>query len=289
MHVNQDKLIVIAFSSLPLWMGSILAILVLDVSMIGNIVTRVPQPDNPIQLITTSLVFTIVALLMVFSLYLVLERKGMRARKLVATAIATPIFFFSSIFLGQTTLLLLFKGSSSGFVILNWIILFTSLGTSMFLLVLMAADAVSSSMKNFFIILYGSLFGTFLGMIMPTFTNFIVIPAVIIEDWLLISRISSTNKKLSHSGDIFRGTGVETRSASIGFGDFVIYALLAAHSLSYFPIFVWICSLSLALTGIAVNVFILAKDRNILPAIPLPAILAIAPWLVHLTTFTFFF
>jgi hypothetical protein len=288
MEVNPDKLIIIGFSSLPLWMGSGLALMVLDVSMIGKIVTRVPQPDNPIQLITTSLVFTIIALLMVFSLYLVLERKGLRTRKLVATAIATPIFFFSSIFLGQTTLLLLFKGSSSGYVILYWIVIFTSLGTSMFLLVLMAADAVSSSMKNFFIILYGTLFGTFLGMIMPTFTNFVVIPAVVIEDWLLISRISSTNKGISHSGDPFRNVGVETRSASIGFGDFVIYALLAAHTLSYFPIYVWICSLSLALTGIAVNVFILASKRNILPAIPLPAVLAIFPWLIHLTTFTFF-
>jgi hypothetical protein len=278
---------IIGFSSMPLWLGSVLALMVLDVSMIGSIVTRVPQPDNPIQLITTSLVFTIMALVIVFSLYLVLERKGLRARKLVATAISTPIFFFSSIFMGQTTLLLLFKGSSSGFVILYWIVLFASLGTSMFLLVLMVADAVPSSMKNFFVILYGSLFGTFLGMIMPTFTNFIVIPAVIIEDWLLISRISSTNKKLSHSVDPFKDTGVKIRSATIGFGDFVIYALLAAHALSYFPIFVWICSVSLALTGIAVNVLLLASKRSILPAIPLPAILAIVPWLVHLTTFTF--
>jgi len=45
---------------------------------------------------------------------------------------------------------------------------------------------------------------------------------------------------------------------------------------------VWAMSVMLALVGIIINATIIAKENKILPGIPLPAILALLPWAIHL-------
>ena len=285
--MELDKSSIILVTALPLIIGSVLTLLVFDTSLLGNMVAHVPQPRNALELFTTSLIFTAIAMFIVFSMYFVLEHRSMQARKAVATAVAAPVFLFSSVFLGQTILLVLFKGANELNLLIYGIISFGSIAFSMFSLVLIVADVAPTSLKNMFVIIYGGSFGTFLGMVVPTSTMLVVIPAIIFEDWFLTKRVLAKKKPEAWTGDPFKHTQVETKSATIGFGDFIVYALLAAHTLSYFPLFVWICSLSLAIAGMSVNVYLFASEDKVIPAIPLPAVLAIFPWLVHLTTLIF--
>lgn len=285
--MKLEKSNIVIITALPLFIGSALTFLVFDTSLLGNMVAHVPQPRNVIELFTTSLIFTGIAMFVVFSMFFILERRSMEARKAVATAVAAPVFLFSSVFLGQTILLVLFKGANQLNLLIYGIISFGSIAFSMFSLVLIVADVAPTSLKNMFVIIYGGSFGTFLGMVVPTSTMLVVIPAIIFEDWFLTKRILSKKKPESWTGDPFRHTQVETRSATIGFGDFIVYALLASHALSYFPMFVWICSLALAITGMSVNVYLLASEDRVIPAIPIPAFLALFPWIVHLTTLIF--
>jgi len=50
----------------------------------------------------------------------------------------------------------------------------------------------------------------------------------------------------------------------------------------YFPNYVWMMSIALGLVGVFVNVFILAEEDKILPAIPVPGLLAMFPWAIHI-------
>jgi hypothetical protein len=285
-HVSE-KASIIAVTALPLLIGSGLTLLVFDTSLLGNMVAHVPQPKNPLELLTTSLAFTGLAILVVFLMYYVLEHRSMHARRALTAAVAAPVFLFSSVFLGQTILLVLFKGANQLNLLVYGLISFGSIGFSMFSLVLIVADVAPRYLKNMFVIIYGGSYGTFLGMVVPTYTMLVIIPAIILEDWFLTSYVLAKKKPEDWTSDPFKHTQVEMSSATIGFGDFIVYALLVAHALSYFPIFVWICSFILAITGMTVNVYILAKQERILPAIPLPAILAVFPWLVHIVTLTF--
>ena len=68
----------------------------------------------------------------------------------------------------------------------------------------------------------------------------------------------------------------------MGVGDYIAFSLISAHSLLFFPIHVWAMSVLLALVGIIINATIIAKENEVLPGIPLPAILALFPWAIHL-------
>ncbi|MHA2424313.1 MAG: hypothetical protein ACXAEF_05965 [Candidatus Thorarchaeota archaeon] len=146
-------------------------------------------------------------------------------------------------------------------------------------------DAIPSSIKNLFVGFYGSIFGIFLGIIMVSSTMFVLIISLIAEDFLL-TRFSPVAQEATMTGrvgeDPFDYTRIKSESASIGVGDYVAFSLLSAHAVVYFPIHVWVMSLILALVGILINILVLAREGEILPGIPLPALLGIIPWIVHL-------
>ncbi|MDF1540820.1 MAG: hypothetical protein P1Q69_18125, partial [Candidatus Thorarchaeota archaeon] len=117
-----------------------------------------------------------------------------------------------------------------------------------------------------------------------------LIISLITEDFLL-TRFSPVAEEATMSGrigeDPFDYTRIKSVGVTVGVGDYVALSLLSAHAVVYFPIHVWIMSLILGFTGIAINVLVLAREEKILPGIPVPAILAIFPWIVHLISIAF--
>ncbi|MHA1936001.1 MAG: hypothetical protein ACW97A_12020 [Candidatus Thorarchaeota archaeon] len=285
MNIDRRRVSLIALSALPLLIGSWFSASILDASIIGNLLGNA-RSYSLVEMITEAVVSTVLGVLVVLALFTVMQRKGRGAKRLVVAFVVSPILYFVSLFLGEAFLLVLFKGTTN---IFTGFILLLSLGVSMLSLIMVLMDAIPRSLKNLFVAFYGSIFGIFLGITMITSTMFVLIVSLIIEDFLL-TRYSPAAQSLTMTGQIgadpFDYTRIQSDSVTVGVGDFVTFSLISAHSLVYFPIYVWIMSMGLAIIGIIINITVLAKEDKILPAIPVPAFLAIFPWIIHITTLT---
>lgn len=286
MRIKRSQLILSILSGLPLLIGSVFSIWVLDSSTIGDIIAN-SRSYNFAEVIIQSIISIVLGFLVVFSLFQMIQRRGRRARKLVVAFLISPILYFVSVFIGEAFLLVLFKGSRNVF---QGFILILSLGVSMLSLVMIVMDTIPAPIKNIFVAFYGSVFGIFLGITMVTPTMFAVIFSLIVEDYLL-TRHSPIAEDAMMSGrigeDPFDYTRIESESVTIGVGDYIAYALISSHAIVFLPFHVWAMSMVLASAGVVVNVFVLAVEDNPLPAIPLPATLALFPWIIHIATLGF--
>jgi hypothetical protein len=239
------------------------------------------------QVVIEAVVSILLGGTVVFLLFWVLHRRGRGTRKLVVAFVASPILFFVSMFLGQALLLVLFKGTAGVF---QGVVLLISLGVSMMSIVLIIIDAIPPMLRNLYVAFYSSIFGIFMGITMITSTMFALIIAIILEDFFL-TKFSPAAQPVTISrriaSDPFDYARIQSEKVAVGAGDFITYALISAHSLVHFPSFVWAMSILMCLLGIVINATVLAKEGEIIPAIPLPALLALFPWVVHLVTLTF--
>jgi hypothetical protein len=164
-------------------------------------------------------------------------------------------------------------------------VLVISLGISMLSIVLIMIDVMPATLRNAFVAFYGGIFGTFLGVTIITASMLVVLVSLVVEDFALtryspaVEAITITDRIGS---DPFDYTRVQSGSVAVGVGDFVAFSLIAAHATVFFPIHVWIMSILLGLVGVLINVFILAPEEGIMPATPLPASMAVFPWVVHI-------
>ena len=286
MHLQRNQLTLLTLSGLPLLLGSGFALLVLDSSVIGSLLGTA-QSYTLAELAIQAILSTAMGTLIVLAMFYTLKRRGKAAKKIMVAFVVSPILYFVFLFLGEAFLLILFKGSGN---IFQGLISILSLGIAMLSLAMILMDAIPPNLKNLFVAFYGSIFGIFLGIIMVTSTMFVLIISLIAEDFLL-TRFSPVAEEAMMSGrvgeDPFDYTRIKSEGATVGVGDFVALSLLSAHAVVYFPIHVWIMSLILGFTGVAINVLILAREGKILPGIPVPAILGIFPWIIHLMTLAF--
>ncbi len=278
--VERPRVQLVILSSIPLAVGSGIAASVLTTPYIGEVVGQ-PQEMTLGALVIQAVVSTVLGAAVVLLLSWALRRHRHLGRRLVVAFVVSPLTYAVSLFIGQAFLLLMFKGATS---VAQGILLVVSLGVSMLALILVLIDALPPAVRNLFVIFYGSVFGTFLGIITVTSSIAVIVTTLVVEDYLIVrhSRASVPTELEGHVGvDPFDYTRVQTRAAAVGVGDYVVFSLLAAHTLVYFPPFVWLMSVVLMLTGISVNVFVLARPGRLLPGIPLPSVLALFPWAVH--------
>ncbi|MCK5150560.1 MAG: hypothetical protein KAQ65_01915 [Candidatus Thorarchaeota archaeon] len=281
MQVKRSQIILIALSGFPLLLGSGFALLVLDSSIIGDLLGTA-QSYSVLELVIQALLSTALGTLIVLAMFYSMQRRGNTAKKMMIAFVVSPILYFVFLFLGEAFLLILFKGSTGVF---QGIISMLSLGIAMISLAMILMDAIPNSLKNLFVAFYGSIFGIFLGIIMVSSTMFVLLVSLIAEDFLL-TRFSPVAQEVSMTGrvgeDPFDYSRIKSESASVGVGDYIAFSLLSAHAVAYFPFHVWVMSLVLALVGICINVLVVAREGKLLPGIPIPALLGIIPWIVHL-------
>ena len=281
MQVKRSQIILIALSGFPLLLGSGFALLVLDSSIIGDLLGTA-QSYSVLELVIQALLSTALGTLIVLAMFYSMQRRGNTAKKMMIAFVVSPILYFVFLFLGEAFLLILFKGSTGVF---QGIISMLSLGIAMISLAMILMDAIPNSLKNLFVAFYGSIFGIFLGIIMVSSTMFVLLVSLIAEDFLL-TRFSPVAQEVSMTGrvgeDPFDYSRIKSESASVGVGDYIAFSLLSAHAVAYFPIHVWVMSLTLAFVGICINVLVVAREGKLLPGIPIPALLGIIPWIVHL-------
>jgi len=287
MNVNRSRLTILVVSALPLAIGTVLAILVLDTATIGGVLLINTRPVTVEELAIQTGVSVGLGTLILLSLFYAVERRSPGSKRTLVAFVVSPILTASFFLLGQSLLFILFRGTSTS--ILASFLSFASLGVLLMSFVFIMMDSVPPLMKNIFVGFYGSVFGTFLGVMSITASMFVLVVVVVLEDFFLTRHSPAAQAAAlidTPGDDPFDYTRIQTRGAVVGAGDFIAFSLVAAHSFIFFPIYVWAMSVVLALLGITINAAVLAKENKILPGIPLPAILSLFPWIAHIVTYT---
>lgn len=288
MRLSQPRLTILALSALPLVIGTLLAMFIVDTATIGDILLINTQPISIELLVIQTGVSVGLGTLIVFSLFYTFQRRSPSAKRTIVAFVVSPILTASFFLLSQSLLFVLLKGSSTS--VLPSVLSFASLGVLIMSFTFIMMDSVPPTLKNIFVAFYGSVFGTFLGVMSITASLFVLVIVVVLEDYFLTKYSPAAQSVMlidTPGDDPFDYTRIQTRSAAVGAGDFIAFSLIAAHSFIFFPVYVWGMSIILALVGITINATVLARENQMLPGIPLPAILSLFPWVVHVIAYSF--
>ena len=286
MKLDRSRGILILVSILPFLIGSIMGFAILGNPLFSEVISSTVRSYTVAELAVQAVISICLGSAIVLSLFWILERRSSRGRRMMVAFIVSPILSLVFFVLGQSLLLILFKGTSS--TILSAIISLGSLGVFMFSIVFIMMDAIPPLMRNLFAVFYGSIFGTFLGVTFITSSMIVLILSIIVEDYLLIrfSPAAKASPMTERAGsDPFDYTRIQSESIAVGAGDFVAFSMISTHALLYFPLYVWVASFSLAVIGVIINVTFVLREHEPLPGIPIPALLAIYPWLIHLIAY----
>lgn len=283
MRFDRQRLSLILISTVPLLVGAILAGTIFSSSVLSEIVSRNAQPYTLADIIVQAIVSTGLGTFVVLSLFLLIQKRGHSARRTFVSFVVSPILTVSFFILGQSLLLILFKDVTDS--ILPSVLSLVTLGVLLLSFVFILMDSIPRYLRNFFVIFYGSIFGTFLGIIFITQSMFILIISVVLEDYFLtrFSPVADSAELIDRVGsDPFDLTMIQSQNVAVGVGDYITFSLISSHSLLFFPIYVWVMSMLLALIGIIINVTIIIRENEVHSGLPLPAMLALFPWVIHI-------
>ncbi len=283
MYIDRRRIFSFVLSSFPLFIGIGISVLSSDAGILEK-PSDIPIRFTLIEIMIQAVVITLLGVTAVLGLFWLLYKRS--TRRFVIALIISPMLGIVSLFVGNTLLLIMFKNASN---LLHSIVLIISLGISLMSIVFIVTDTLPSIFKSMFVAFYGSVFGTFVGVTMMTSTIVVLLIALIIEDYVLIRlspAVPAEQMSDDWDSDPFEYTRIEVSHTVIGVGDYMAYALIGAHAIIFFPIHVWTLSIIMALLGMVINSFILLSEDRVLPAIPLPAALALFPWLVHILVLT---
>jgi len=289
MKIDRTRLSLIVVSALPLFIGALLARMLLDSTLIGEVLANNSRFYTIEEILIQAGVSTGLGTLIVFSLFYIIQKRGPSSKRTIVAFVVSPILTASFFILGQSLFLLLFKGSTPS--LLPSLLSVASLGVLLMSFIFIIMDSVPPTMKNLFVIFYGSVFGTFLGVIFITASMFVLVISVVLEDYFLTKYAPAAKDAVlidTPGDDPFDYARIQSKGAAVGVGDYIAFSLISAHSLLFFPLHVWAMSVLLAIVGIIINATIIAKENEVLPGIPLPGILALFPWAVHLIAMSFF-
>jgi hypothetical protein len=283
MKLDRQRLELILISIFPLLIGAGLASMIMTSGGFGDIVTHNSQSFSLVEIVLQAIVSIGLGTLVVVSLFYTIQKRGPQARRTIVAFVVSPVLTVSFFILGQSLLLVITKGATQS--IWPSILSVATLGVLLMSFSFIMMDSVPSYLRNFFVAFYGSVFGTFLGIIFLTASMFVLVISVVTEDYFLtrISPVAESAHLIDTPGsDPFDFTRIQSKTSAIGVGDYIAFSLISAHSLLFFPYHVWVMSVLLAIVGITINMTVIARENEILPGIPLPAILALFPWVIHI-------
>ncbi len=283
MKLDRQRFEVILISIIPLIIGAGLALLIITSGGLGDILARNSQVFSLTDITIQAIVSTGLGTLVVVALFYTIQRQGPKAKRTIIAFIVSPVLTVSFYIIGQSLLLIIIKGATQSI----WPSIFSvaTLGVLLMSFSFIMMDSVPSYLRNFFVAFYGSVFGTFLGIIFLTVSMFVLVISVVVEDYFLTRFSPAAESAIlidTPGADPFDYTRIQSKASAVGVGDYIAFSLISAHSLLFFPLHVWAMSILLAIVGIIINITVIARENEILPGIPLPALLALFPWVVHL-------
>lgn len=276
-NLNPVFLKILKISLIPIFIGGSLVFMVSGSFLVPEHPSPIPQGMTLFEIFYTTLISVIFGMLVVFFIYFILIKRH-KADHLVVAAIMSPIIFITTIFSGNTLLLILFKSATPN-PFLYMIVSFLSIYLTILSFALIMTDILPNSLKNLFVIAYSSIFGTFLGISLPTFTMFFILLVLVIEDYLLISRMPPiTYEDKIH--DAYSYTQITYNNILIGAGDFVVYSVISSHTMLYFGLAIWLFVSLCLIIGIYISLRNLGKSKKYIPALPIPVGITLVLWVL---------
>lgn len=263
---EYNKVIIEYFSSI---------FIVIIISLIFSYAYSIIRPPKIeeiffLKILETTLLFGCSGLIGLTILYmLILKRKTIYIKAMIG-AILSPIIIMGLIIFSETLILILYKQLS---ITLISLIILASLYLTMVLEILLIADMLPSKIKNFIMIFYGAIFGSFFGVIIPTLAALLIIILIAFFDLFLVNFIFLKKiKELSGKG-AYIGRFIE-----IGLGEFIFYAIPPSLSYYRFGFLIFILSSLLIFLGCIINFLILLR-KQIVAGLTIPTLLGIIPTL----------
>lgn len=181
------------------------------------------------------------------------------------------------------------------------LVIIFSIVTGLYLSYSLLAKKSSPNIKNTALLLYGAFIGAFLGVVLPTWTAFLLIGILSIYDIIAVFR--GPIKKIIEmtENDEERSLPLDmtyaTRNWEIGLGDLAFYSMLSTHTLNLgfrldflvkYNLFGAIIPCACTTAGILLGAYItfrLLKKRPLLPGLPISVGLGIAFFSISLLIF----
>jgi presenilin-like A22 family membrane protease len=186
-------------------------------------------------------------------------------------------------------------------IIYSIIIIALSIGLGLFLSYALLSEKTSASAKNTALLLFGALIGSFLGIILPTWTAFLLVGILSIYDIIAVFKgpikkiIEMTEADDDHNLPV--DMTYADRNFEIGLGDLAFYSMLSTHTLFLGfrldflidfgligAIIPCVCTTAGIILG-AYLTFQLLKKREMLPGLPISVGLGILFYLISLLVF----
>jgi len=286
---------------LPIIMTLSLAIILSIIGIVSNIqIEGAPFPEREGGLffaLLNAIFYTLFAIIGITLIYYAIKYGKEKLLKVFFTL----CFGFMGVFLIFFFLYLMLAIFGVTEEIYFIFVIIISIVTGLYLSYILLAKKSSLSMKNVALLLYGAFIGAFLGVVLPTWTAFLLIGILAIYDIIAVFR--GPIKKIIEMTENNENSPLPidmtytTRNWEIGLGDLAFYSMLSTHTLflgfqldflTEYNLLGAIIPCACTTFGILLGAFItfkLLKRRPLLPGLPISVGLGIAFFLTSLLIF----
>lgn len=247
------------------------------------LITLPTLSGSPYEQFTWTLSLTLLGLLGVTILYWLTSKEKEFELRVILAIIVAPTSAILIIILSQTILLIMAKAVST---LIASIIVLLSLYVAVFSVVLILSDALSTRIRNFIFIIYGSLLGSFISLLIPTISLVTILVSVAVYDLIIFN--SGWMNALT---DLLKGAkrhgsriGYFSEDIEMGLGELIFYSFIPSHIIAYYGQQMLITTLFMTGIGIYLNLWMLTK-RGMIAGLPAPIFLGLSPiiisYLIH--------
>ncbi|MHA1727475.1 MAG: hypothetical protein ACTSWY_01930 [Promethearchaeota archaeon] len=254
--------------------------------------------DNPTSGIMYGLFFTISAVVSSVIIYFAVKKKGEIALKYLMGMAFMFLTFMLLLFFGEIIIrLIVFEEISYYIIIIVYMILCGII--TIYLIYMFFSGRMSLKLKNAFVLLIGILIGSFMGLIIPTWTTITILIGVSIWDIISVKKgpirkimeltggIEPDFERKMKNGEIkpVEAEIFESSELEIGVGDLAFYSMLTSHILVFMTDLIFVLTENIltslfiaiivsiaAAIGILIGSFITINSLNknkILPGLPM--------------------
>ncbi len=193
--------------------------------------------------------------------------------------VVAPTSAILVVIVSQTVLMVVAKAVSSW---MTSIIVLVSLYVSVFSMIFIISNAFSTRTRNFIFIIYGSLLGSFISLLLPTVSLVVMLVVVAVFDLVLLNTGWIVDAVKGFGGGARSpGVGYVGEGVELGVGELIFYSFLPAHVEAYYGEGLLLMTLLMVAVGVALNLWILGK-RGVIAGLPAPILLGLMPLVVYL-------
>gem|GEM_PF-3550622 len=266
---------------LPLVLGLIISVGVTSTMLaIGAARPLLPQSRDSFESIVIALILALIGLLGATGLYQLVRMRKAFAVRLIFLAIFAPWVAMMTVILGQALLLGAVKGSGFARGVTIWFafIFLLSIYASILFAVLVLMGSLPVRIRNVVYVVYGSMIGAFVGVSLSTGALVAILTALALYDLLVVRRFGRgpDAEDIALGREPWATLSFSGLTVEVGIGEFIVYAIIAAHALGYFGTFGAELAVTMVLIGAAINLIQLGRE-GFVAGFPIPTLLGILP------------